>query len=293
MTYCTAYRVAHGPATPRPPLSDPRQIYHTLHPHPALSPVPVDADPASVREQRENEAVWRQLLVHGILAVLLPTEDLDNACLRTLVAEILAETVLGNGIGGKACEGWLLWESITKVVETARPGVGQPEEKDAENGEEEEEEGGGDDDQPASPTSKLEQGGSRLERFGLLSSQDKGSASASAARRAEDEKEQSRAGAPASMATMVWQAMRWLLLGLVWTRAIVVALATASSLPGRAGETPSIKRPIVAMRVWTLAGSLLELDGRMPWLAGALALGQWMGIAGPGRVADTDGAVDR
>ncbi|RYZ32624.1 MAG: hypothetical protein EOP01_00570, partial [Propionibacteriaceae bacterium] len=70
------------------------------------NPVPTESVPSATVEQRENESAWRQLLVQGVLAVLLPTEDLENGCLRALVAEIFAEMILGNGISGKACESW-------------------------------------------------------------------------------------------------------------------------------------------------------------------------------------------
>ena len=87
-----------------------REIYHTLVPHPALTPVPRETDPSTILEQARNEESWRQLLVQGVLAVLLPTEDLENGCLRALVAEIFSDMILGNGVSGKACKPWLLWE---------------------------------------------------------------------------------------------------------------------------------------------------------------------------------------
>ncbi|KAI9864950.1 MAG: hypothetical protein M1830_006072, partial [Pleopsidium flavum] len=96
-----AYRTAHEPLQ-RPPLRpDPRQVYHTLCPHPALSPIPDAEMPSTVNELQQNEAAYCQLLVQGVLAVLLPPEDLENACLRTLVTDILGELILRNGIGGK------------------------------------------------------------------------------------------------------------------------------------------------------------------------------------------------
>ena len=74
-------------------------------------------DASKALEQKENEAAYRQLLVHGVLAVLLPTEDLENSCLTALVGQIFSEMIIGNGIGGKASEPWLLWEGITKTAE--------------------------------------------------------------------------------------------------------------------------------------------------------------------------------
>src|SRR5216117_635801 len=83
-----AYRASHYPLHPPPLASDPRETYHSLHPHPALSPVPISLSPDAATEQQKNEAAYRRLLVQGVLAVLLPTEDLENGCLRTLVREI-------------------------------------------------------------------------------------------------------------------------------------------------------------------------------------------------------------
>lgn len=231
-------------------------------------------------------------MMQGVLAVLLPTEDLENACLRTLVGEILAETVLGNGIGGRLCEGWFLWESITRVLEAVRPDA-VVRDTDAEAN--------------AAEEAHLEQAGERLERFGLLESPQQKQALKAAPMQSKTEVEDApgrntgvrlakvAAGfSLSSMSAALLQAMRWLFLALAWVRVVVVSLATASTLPSRtSGETPSIKRPLLAMRVWRMMSSLLELDTRMPWLTGALCLGQWLSIAGPGRLGRSDGAVDR
>ena len=111
------YRIAYNPIHHNPLEPEPRLIYHSLWPTPALSPVPGKNDPASVLIQKENEAAYRQLLVEGVLAILLPTEDFENDCLTSLVGQIISEMILGNGIGEKACEPWLLWEGITKMAE--------------------------------------------------------------------------------------------------------------------------------------------------------------------------------
>ena len=67
-------------------------------------------------DQARNEAMYRQLLVQGALAALLPTEDLENACLRTLVADVIADTILEKSIGGKVSESWFLWSMVSKAV---------------------------------------------------------------------------------------------------------------------------------------------------------------------------------
>jgi hypothetical protein len=53
------------------------------------------------------------------------------------------------------------------------------------------------------------------------------------------------------------------------------------------------KRPMVSMKLWSCASQLVELDMRMPWLSGFASLLRWLALAGPGRVGDTDGALDR
>ncbi|KKK26443.1 hypothetical protein ARAM_004165 [Aspergillus rambellii] len=116
--HIASYRLAKEQANLSGFSPSSREIYHALNPHPGLWPVPDPCDPETIVQQRENEAVYRRLLADGVLAVLLPTEELENACLRALVTDILADLVLGNEVSGKICEGWFLWESITKLLDT-------------------------------------------------------------------------------------------------------------------------------------------------------------------------------
>lgn len=74
--------------------------------------MPKPEDPTSASQQRENEAAYRQLLVQGVLAVLLPTEDLDNECLTALVGQILSELIIGNVVIGKLSQPWMIWECL-------------------------------------------------------------------------------------------------------------------------------------------------------------------------------------
>lgn len=117
-----AYKTSHAlhNATPTPYASNPRQIYHTLNPHPALTPIPSTyIDPTlspETQAQAQNEAVYRQLLVQGVLAVLLPTEDLENPCLRALVGDVGADLGLGNAVG-KGCKAETIWGIVAVVFE--------------------------------------------------------------------------------------------------------------------------------------------------------------------------------
>jgi len=236
-----------------------------------------------VLEQQKNETAYRQLLAQGALAVLLPTEDLENGCLRTLVSEVFGELILGSGIGGKACEGWLLWEGIAKTLEDLQARISKK---------------ALDDEQRDTR--------SQLERYGLLSSK-------------EDTDKASTGRRPSPIADMLWNILQYAFLAFTALRILIVALATSPSLPRRAAMVnlqaqppiasgdqapkvgpsasgrarPLAKQPILSMQIWPCFSHLLDLDVRMPWLAGLLSLLQWGALAGPGRVGDTNGALDR
>ena len=277
-------------------VSDPRVIFHSLHPHPALSPVPSASIPSTIVDQRENESAWRQLLVQGVLTVLLPTEDLENSCLRALVAEIFAEMILGNGISGKACEGWLLWEGITRVAEVLQARMKE--------------------EAPRSETTPAEHALTRLERYGLLSppvADENGSTKpqTSNGRHHEDR--------PMTFTGLIWAVIQYAFLAGTAMRAAIVNIATAPSLPARSitatsGQSPveasrqsqlpqaahpasrrplASKRPILSMQLWSCASQLADLNSRMPWLSGLISMLHWVALAGPGRVGDTDGVLDR
>jgi hypothetical protein len=251
--------------------------------------------PSTIVEQRESESAWRQLLVQGVLAVLLPTEDLENGCLRALVAEIFAEMILGNGISGKACEGWLLWEGITSIAKVLQTDAAK--EKDR---------------TPDDLTS--EQSMTRLERFGLLSSA---------------RNEEIIAADPPTpgkyrhkpwlvfFSELFWTVIQYTIWASTAMRAVVSTLATSSSLPSRAATKEAThagvsgqlqpssadtlqstrplgtKRPVVSMRLWSCMAQLTGLSIRMPWLLGSISMLHWGLLAGPGKVGDIDGILDR
>ncbi|KAL5434613.1 hypothetical protein PMIN07_006979 [Paraphaeosphaeria minitans] len=278
-------------------VTDPRAVYHALHPHPALSPVPTDAVPSSIAEQRESESVWRQLLIQGVLAVLLPTEDLENDCLRALVAEIFAEMILGNSISGKACEGWLLWEGITRIAEVLQhPGA---KEEDFQS-------------QDESPEQPL----SRLERYGLLAPPVAEQDGSSHMPLGNTKKYQNT---PMTANGLFWMIVQYIFLAGTALRAAIGMIATSSSLPLRSAiatggqsavevdhGTPlaesgsraerqllTSKRPIVSMKLWSCASQLVELHTRMPWLSGFISMLRWAVLAGPGRLGNMNAILDR
>lgn len=282
-----ALRLAKQQATSRTSLvTDTRVLYHSLNPHPALSPVPSEAVSSSVIEQRENEAVWRQLLVQGVLSILLPTEDLENGCLRTLVAEVFAEMILGNGISGKACEGWLLWEAITRIVEVLQDGAKEeviPEESVTPPPSADHPEESAPVSDPSTRQQPLPPGDARpVPAFGFVSG-------------------------------LIHLFVQYVILAGTVLRTIALTLATIPSMPARPGPgasgqspvstsrewqplqptKPVSMRPMVSMKLWSCISQLVELDMRMPWLSGFASLLQWMALSGPGKVGSPDGALDR
>jgi hypothetical protein len=268
-------------------VSDPR--------HPALSPVPTDAVPSTYVEQRESESAWRQLIIQGVLAVLLPTDDLKNGCLRSLVAEIFAEMILGNGISGKACEGWLLWEAIGRIADILQTDHAQEEDPSSDDG---------------TADGEL----SRLERFGLLPSQAEEQDGSTQQQVADGRRHESIS---MSVSGLFWSVIQYAFLACTALRAVILTIATSSSLPSRSltsGATAieesrqshmleaesqastrllAGKRPIVSMRLWSCAAQFVELDIRMPWLTGFISMLHRGALSGPGRVGDTDGVLDR
>jgi len=103
LTSARDYRIARErQSTALSPHATVNDIFHSLQPHIALSASP------------ESERMYLKLLSSGILAVLLPTEDLESECESTLIREVLSGMVLWN-IVEKMSEPHIIFEMITKV----------------------------------------------------------------------------------------------------------------------------------------------------------------------------------
>jgi len=239
--------------------------------------VPDPIIPPSATEQHDHEAEYRQLLVQGALAILLSTEDFENACLRTLVADVIAESILGSSIGGKVCEGWFIWASITKLVEVINAkleprATGEQNEVDTR---------------------------SRLEKFGLLADESK------------DEK-QSQHNRQSTFSSLFWRVFQFGYLAFMSVRFVILGFTAAYSQPLRSvsvtrtpvssASSPTEKaveshhllpRPILSFRIFPLFSVLLDLPSRMPWLSGSMALLQHHLMYGPLKVGATDGLLDQ
>ena len=234
------------------------------------------ADPDTVSKQKENEATYRQLLAQGILAVLLPTEDLENVCLRTLVGDILADLLLGEIVSDKLCEGWFIWETVAKLVT----------ELTTDDVDLEREQGIG----VSGLTSKVQS------RHGHDWSR----------------KNQSRFSTWVwgllQYCYLIFLSMRFVATGLyraaftplpsTTVRGSVSTSSRAFS-PNPAKEIPpwaegSMARvPVIKYRLFGMVSQLVDVPRRMPWLGGSLALIQHLLLSGPGRLGETDGVIDR
>ncbi|KAJ5973650.1 hypothetical protein N7481_010860 [Penicillium waksmanii] len=255
-----------------------RALYHQLNPHPGLFPVPDPTDPDTIGEQNENEAIYRRLLANGTLAVLLPTEDLENSSLRTLVSDVIADLILGKEVAGRICEGRFLWETTTKLLTVAQ---------NRRTG------------QASGSSGKTTS--SRLEQFGLL----------------HDDSRESQPPTQSPITAWIWNTLQGIYLGYVALRFIVTGLFRVASSPGPGAShgasvsfpaaTPETqkgriesssdgvagKRPVLDYRLSSMASQLLGISERMPWLTGLFALFRHLILAGPGKLGDTDSVLDR
>lgn len=215
------------------------------------------------------------MLVQGVLAILLPTEDLENDCLTTLVGQIFSEMIIGGVVGGKAAEPWLLWEAITKIAEVVKEKLPQSKAK-----------------------VRLERSNSDLGSRPLLDA----TMSASKPWVAKWNVQQT-----------FWLVLQYAFVTFTAIRFLVNMLATASSLPSRAAgqldiapvsasskdpstlANPTIerKKPIIQMKIWSCMAHLLDLDIRMPWLWGSISMLQWGALTGFGEVGNTNGILDK
>jgi hypothetical protein len=275
----SAYRTAYSESYTSLLVANPREIYHAINPHPALSPVPFEAASLASLDQAENEAAWRQLLIQGVLSHLLPPEDLDNPPLRVLVTEIFSELIVGRGVCGNICEGWFIWDVVSKLLAIIRPPepdvLQQP---------------------PISPN--------RLEKFGLLADDSDD---------AEESPPIARRNPVDTLSGVFLQVMQYAILAFVTIRAFFTALSDAASLPSRTNSREdsmhadlddsgslsqpltreSSKRPILGMSLWSCCSHLLSLDLQMPWLTAMGAYIQWMLICSSWKVGCTNSRLDR
>lgn len=277
---CLAYRTAKLRSTSTPYSQSLRHLYHELVPHPALSPLPSDLNPPTVRHQAENERDYRQLLVHGSLAILLPTDDLQNGPLRILVGDIIADLIIGQALAGKVCEGWFLHDAISKVTAILSDKV-----------------------QPKASGSQIrDDAKNRLEKFGLLTHDSK------------FQHHHSSSHDQSQLISWFWTLVQYAFLVYLFLRYVFTELqlvrrkpmrqyhvraSSSSSLLAEKShmqspfqEDPS-PRPVLAYGLYSLISTLLQMADRMPWVTGILTFWQQILLYGVGRVGSSDSIFDR
>ncbi|KAI9849456.1 MAG: hypothetical protein M1837_004076 [Sclerophora amabilis] len=285
----TAYRTSHRPLHPPPLRLSPRYAYHALHPHPALSPVPDQSIPSSIHEQERNEVVYRHALVQRALIILLPAEDLENDCLRTLVGEILGEMILGKAIAGRVCEGRLWWDGITKLVE-----VLQAQLLNNRAGENDKGVRRADSSNDSGVVSGPKEASALTFRRGTTPTHD-----------------QQRM----FTANFAWRILQYGYVALCSLRFMITALGSSQGPALRSSKSSPInksqvrppytaplqqrrhvrqaRKPPFSLLVFPTISNALDLPSRMPWLTGALQLLQWLLPSGPGLLGNVDGLLKR
>ncbi|KAF5975393.1 MSS51-like protein [Fusarium bulbicola] len=260
--HITSYRISHSPIARQPVEVDPREAYHAMCPLPHLAPVPHPDCPDTISDQKENEALYRQLLVQGVLAILLPTEDLENPCLTSLVEQIFSELIIGNIIANKASQPWMLYEGICITARVLRQRKDQG---------------------VVVAETQNDAGGPKVDAKGRRSWSVR-----------------SMFLAVIQLGMLLVASLRFITTALVMASSLPAratpldekeALLDHDKSPPRSFDP--VKAPILSCRVWTCLGNLFELSLRMPWLDGFLSLLQYGAVNGPGRIAGHDGPIDR
>lgn len=245
-----------------------------------MTPLPSQQDLASHLQQEQNERTYRQLLIQGSLAVLLPTEDLQNGPLRVLVGDIIADLIVGQALAGKVCEGWFLHDAIAKVSMVLSHRI-----------------------QPKATGSELrDDAKNRLEKFGLLASESKSQ------RYHSSTKDQSE------ISKWFWRFLQYGYLLFLFLRYLLRELQIAQQKPKRQhvvgtltsspvmskdaklrisdsnGQPP---RPVLAFGFYTMTSTLLKMADRMPWTTSMLIFLQHVLLVGVGRVGELNSTLDR
>ncbi|RGP64646.1 hypothetical protein FLONG3_9476, partial [Fusarium longipes] len=205
-----------------------------------------------------------------ILAILLPTEDLENPCLTSLVEQIFSELIIGNIIANKASQPWMLYEGICITAKVLRQKKDQG---------------------PTPAGTPKESFEPKLEVKGRRTWSVRSSV-------------RSFFLGVIQLGMIVVASLRFITTALVMASSLptrTTPLDEKEALPDKdkhSGISSSpessdyIKAPILSCRLWTCLGNLLELSLRMPWLDGLLSLLQYGAVNGPGRIAGHDGPVD-
>lgn len=277
-THVRAYRASRTPLVQPPLEPDASEIYHALWPLPCLSPLPRAHRPASIAEQAENEAAYRQLLVQGVLAVLLPTEDLENDCLTSVVGQIFSELIIGGVIVKKLSEPWMIWTGLGILADVIG---GRKPAKTAHNNK---------NNQPAARRSFSVAGvfWGLVHYVFLVTALTRSLFTTITTYRALPPRSHSTTTTKNEHHSHSTTHPRREGDGLQPPNTSAEPVSHSSQPAPGSGKTP-----ILAFGIWSTVSNLIGMDRRMPWLLGSLSMMQWLAIAGPGYVGKFDGVVDR
>ncbi|KXH38871.1 PXA domain-containing protein [Colletotrichum nymphaeae SA-01] len=268
-----AYRAAHDPVSRPPTEIDPREVYHSLCPLAPLTPIPRPEDPSSVARQQENETLYRQLLVQGVLAVLLPTEDLENSCLTSLVGQIFSELIIGNVLANRLSQPWLIYQIFIILTRVLDRRASEPIEEEVAEA------------LQAGSTSALPR---PVRRSWSI---------------------QGAFWSLVQWSFLAFSTVRFLVMTLAMSSSLPprsdgelnekdqvtgqISHSKTLNPPASSNEVQPVKTPIAALKLWSCVADLIEMDSRMPWLSGIMSLLQLGAMGGPGRIAGLNGAMDR
>lgn len=219
--------------------------------------------------------------------MLLPTEDLANACLRTLVTDIIADLILGQVLAERVCQPWFLHGAVSKVVEIVASAPSKA----------------------AANKAILQRQGrqSRLEKFGLLTAN------------TADQEHHSSTRHQSSLSAWFWTLLQYAFVAYQSVRFILVGMAHAQTLPprvhSRCVDTPAVSSPskgnsrspahgksdpdgsctraILDYRVFSCIHTILDLSIRMPWLAASLSFWQHILVDGLGGYGSASSTLDK
>lgn len=275
-----AYRIAKATTITWPHGPSLCQVYHGLNQHPALAALPTDRDPLPSQWPTQEENEYRQLLVQGALAVLLPTEDLQNGPLRTLVGDIIADLIIGQALAGKVCEGWFLHQAISKTTSILHDKV-----------------------YPKNAASEMhDDAKNRLEKFGLLTSQ------------SNFQHPDSLPGNQSKFITLFWRIMQYGYLAYLFLLHLLKEFQSIrkSPLPQRnvgvsqssanlTDDTPLYAqrtadpstRPVLEFGLFSMISTLLKMEDHMPWLASIILYSKHLMLYGTGQIGRLDSTLDR
>ncbi|OAA57851.1 Phox-associated domain protein [Niveomyces insectorum RCEF 264] len=257
--------------------------------------------------QAANEAAYRQLLVRGVLAVLLPTEDLANDCLTALVGPIFSELLIGNVLARRLAEPWMMWEMVGLLARLVREKLdGDVQKTSSSSSSSRKSKAAQPQIAPPQPQEATQPVPVRVPKASRLAS---------------------------TVAPVFWLVLRvgFALIAALRFLVVIISLLRSPRLRRRNGppllDTSSSSNnnnnkdknvapssasvfstaaaastagsptpdpvPVLAFSLWTTVANIAQLEVRMPWLYGSVCLLQWLALTGPGRIAGLNGPVDR